>query len=296
MLKQMEYFIAVVDTMSFTKAAEQCYISQSAISQQIHALEETLGVRLLNRKKRSFSITPAGDYFYHRAKDILAQVEEICKETKEIEEDEATLRIGYLRGYSGKEVREAIIEFSSLYPDIRVSLIRGNHEELYNDIKSGKASLVISDQRRVFHEDYVNFHLLHVDCYVDVSVQHPLANQTTIDVEDLTSTSCILVASQEQQEIEQEFYENILGIKSKFIFVNDMEEAEVLVSINRGILPMEKIHKRNDKQDNIVTKPLYKNGKQLQRNYCAFWQKKYTNYYIEEFVDILRKKMRLQSE
>lgn len=296
MFKQMEYFIAVVDTMSFTKAAEQCYISQSAISQQIQALEETLGVHLLNRKKRSFSITPAGDYFYHHAKDILAQVEEICKETKEIEEDEAVLRIGYLRGYSGKELREAIIEFSRLYPDIRVSLARGNHEELYNDIKSGKASLVISDQRRVFHEDYVNFHLLHVDCYIDVSIQHPLAQQAIIDVEDLTSTSCILVASQEQQAIEQEFYENILGIKSKFIFVNDMEEAELLVSINRGVLPREKINRRNDKQNNIITKPLYKNGKQLQRNYCAFWQKKYTNYYIEEFAELLREKMRMQHE
>ena len=288
----MEYFIAVVENMSFTKAAAQCFISQSAISQQIHALEEEIGVTLLNRKKRSFSITPAGEYFYRHAKEVVAHVEDVCKKTKEIEEDEMVLTIGYLRGYEGKEVREAIIEFSKRYPEVKVSLLRGNHEELYHDIKSGKASLVISDQRRVFHEDYLNFHLLHVDVYVELSLHHPLAKQERIDVEDLSAYSCILVASKEQQEIEQEFYEHILGIKSTFVFVNDIEEAKLLVSINRGVLPMEKMDVGDGEQADTLSKALYKNGNPLQRNYCAFWPKKCTNNYIEAFADILRKKMR----
>lgn len=47
LLRQMKYFSAVVDCNSFTEAAEQCYISQSAISQQIQALERNLGVLLI---------------------------------------------------------------------------------------------------------------------------------------------------------------------------------------------------------------------------------------------------------
>lgn len=54
LLKYMTYFIAVVDAGSFTKAAEECYISQSAISQQIKALEKELGVDLIKREHRSF--------------------------------------------------------------------------------------------------------------------------------------------------------------------------------------------------------------------------------------------------
>ena len=50
MLKQLRYFQAVVECGSFTEAAEQCYISQSAISQQISALEQELGVSLLKRE------------------------------------------------------------------------------------------------------------------------------------------------------------------------------------------------------------------------------------------------------
>lgn len=288
----MQYFIAVVETNSFTKAAEQCYISQSAISQQIKALEETIGVFLLNRRKRSFTLTPAGEYFYHQAKEVLEHVTRICDKTKDIGEEDETLHIGYLRGYTGKELMETIKEFSQLYPDVLVHLSKGNHEELYDDLKTGKANLVMSDQRRAFHEDYVNYHLLHVDCYVEVSIDNPLSKKAVIDVSDLTDSTCILVASAEQREIEQEFYEHILGIKSKFIFVNDMEDAKVMVAINQGVLPIEKTNVSLIEEQGIVIKPLYHKQKQLQRNYCAFWKKEASNYYIEEFSDLLRKKMR----
>ena len=54
LLRQMEYFVAVIDCNSFTEAAEQCYISQSAISQQIQSLERELGVELIHRENRRF--------------------------------------------------------------------------------------------------------------------------------------------------------------------------------------------------------------------------------------------------
>ena len=58
LLRQMKYFVAVVECSSFTEAAEQCYISQSAISQQIQSLERELGVELIRRQNRHFTITP----------------------------------------------------------------------------------------------------------------------------------------------------------------------------------------------------------------------------------------------
>ena len=67
MLKQIKYFHAVVRLGSFSEAAEQCYISQSAISQQIQALERELGVKLLKRENRHFSLTPAGEHFYRQS-------------------------------------------------------------------------------------------------------------------------------------------------------------------------------------------------------------------------------------
>lgn len=287
----MQYFIAVVETQSFTKAAEECYISQSAISQQIKALEDEMNVQLLIRHKRSFSLTPAGDYFYKHCKEILQDVDDLCQKTKEIEEDENILNIGYLRGYPGKELRESILEFSLLYPHVAINLKRGNHEELYNYLISGEASLVVSDQRRAFHDDYVNYHLLHMDCYIEISKSDPLSQKESVDVQDLKKQTCILVASKEQQEIEQEFYENIIGLKCRYMFADDIEEARLLVAINRGFMPIEHTRKHQSQQ-HLKIIPLQRNHKQLQRNYCAFWKKDRTNYYIEEFAEILRNKLR----
>ena len=292
MFKQMQYFITVVETQSFTKAADECYISQSAISQQIKALEDDLDVKLLIRNKRSFTLTPSGEYFYQHCKSILEEVDILRQKTKEIEEDDNVLKIGYLRGYPGKELKKAMLEFSSLYPHVSIDLKRGNHEELYNYLINGQVSLVVSDQRRAFHEDYVNYHLLNMECYVEIALNHTLSKNEYLDVQDLKKETCILVATKEQQEIEREFYENIIGLKCHYLFANDIEEARLLVAINRGFMPIEHAQKPNTKQENIKIIPLQRNHKQLQRNYCAFWKKNKGHYYIEEFAQILRNKMR----
>ena len=63
-LRQMQYFVSIIDNNSFSIAAEENYISQSAISQQIQALEKELGYNLLIRKNRKFELTVAGEYYY----------------------------------------------------------------------------------------------------------------------------------------------------------------------------------------------------------------------------------------
>lgn len=76
LLRQMKYFATIVDYNSFAEAAEQCYISQSAISQQMQSLEKELGVKLIRRGNRKFSLTPAGEYFYNRCKTVLDDLSE----------------------------------------------------------------------------------------------------------------------------------------------------------------------------------------------------------------------------
>ena len=75
MLKQIRYFQAVVRNNSFSEAAEECFISQSAISQQIQALERELGFALLERKNRKINLTSAGDYFYKNSQVLMADYE-----------------------------------------------------------------------------------------------------------------------------------------------------------------------------------------------------------------------------
>ena len=76
-IRNLEYFIKVVDTNSFTKAADDLFISQSAISQQIKALEDELCFPLMIRNRKGFELTQAGKYLYIEGKNIIANIKEI---------------------------------------------------------------------------------------------------------------------------------------------------------------------------------------------------------------------------
>ena len=121
LLKQMKYFISVVECNSFTEAAEQCYISQSAISQQIKALEQELGVDLIKRNNRQFTLTPAGEYFYRHGVELVSEIDNLKRETvRRGQDQELSLKIGYLRCYGAKELHHAIAKFSKTYSELSI--------------------------------------------------------------------------------------------------------------------------------------------------------------------------------
>lgn len=290
LFRQMRYFTAVVDCNSFTKAAEQCYISQSAISQQIRTLENELGVELIHRENRKFSLTAAGEYFYNQSKGILEEVETIRKETIRLGQDqELQLRIGYLRCYSGQELYQAVAEFSRLYPEVSISIVNGTHEELYDLLRFGGADLILNDQRRAFSDQYVNYQLLQCRCFAEVSVRSSLSGRTAVELDELKRMTCILISSREQQNTEENYFKNTLGFGGKFLFAENLEEGRLMVTGNRGFLPVESVGTLPPAGPAIRRLSIVQNGEPLRRNYCMFWLKERRNYYIEEFAGILRK-------
>ena len=290
LFRQMKYFISVVECSSFTEAAEQCYISQSAISQQIRSLEKELGVELIHRENRRFTLTPAGEYFYEQSKGILNEVEDIRRETFRIGKDkEMELKIGYLRCYSGQELHQAVAEFSRLYPEVSIHIVNGTHEELYDLLRFGGADLVLTDQRRAFSDKYANFQLLKCGCYAELSVRSPLAKQESVTMEELKRQACILISSREQQNIEEDYYKNTLGFGGRFLFAENLEEGRLMVAGNRGFLPVERVGTLPPCGTGVKRLPVMEQGQQLKRNYCLFWVKENASYYIEEFAEILRK-------
>lgn len=290
LLKQLEYFIAVVDHHSFTKAAEECHISQSAVSQHIKNLENELGVDLMKREKRTFTLTPAGEYFYRHGKGLLKEFDGLAEETKRRgEDDELTLRIGYLKGYGAIELHEAVALFTDTYPEVTISIVSGTHEELYQYLLKGKVDVLMSDQRRAFNEDYYNYELLLADCYAEISKKHPLSQQDTLTLDEIKKVSCILISSKTQREVEKDYYQQALHFSNNFLFAETLEEGRLLVVNNRGLMPIEAMGTLTRVSPGIKRIPLYYKDKPVQRKFCAFWPKDKTNYYIEEFVELLRK-------
>lgn len=199
MLRQIQYFQAVVRNGSFSRAAEECHISQSAISQQVQALERELGFLLLERKNRKFTLTPAGAYFYQKSLILVADYERICRESIRIARGKnACLRVGYLRSYSGREFYRAVEQFAQKYPDVELEIHHGNHEELYRMLQEEQVDLALNDQRRVFSDTFANLILTTADSAVELSAHSPLAALKEIEPGELKNLPCILVASKEQ--------------------------------------------------------------------------------------------------
>lgn len=287
LLKQMKYFVTVVDCHSFTEAAELCFISQSAISQQIRLLEEELGVELLKREKRKFTLTPAGDYFYRHAISILDEIERVQSETKQIGEyDDAKLKIGILKNFGGHQLREGIAKFSETYPEVTLDIVNGTHEELYDLLRFGEADMVLNDHRRAFSDLYVNYHLVTSQCYVEISIKHELSSREYLTLEDLKRLSCILITSSNQAEHESDYYQNTLGYGGNFIYAQDLETARIMIAGNRGFMPIDDFT-NDDYFKTIKRIPLYRDGKQLERDYCLFWKVENSGYYVEELASIL---------
>ena len=143
MLKQLKYFQSVVRLGSFSAVAEENFISQSAISQQVQSLEHELGFALLVRRNRSFSLTPAGEYFYRKSLLLTADCDRMWAEA-------ASLKIGYLRTYAGGEFHRALAAFSARYPDVSVSIAYGSHGELCDMLSEDRVEITLNDQRRLF--------------------------------------------------------------------------------------------------------------------------------------------------
>lgn len=272
-----------------SQAAEENFISQSAISQQVQALERELGFKLLERKNRTFTMTPAGEYFYQKSLILTADYERMCAEAAKISKgDQASLKIGYLRCYTGAEFHRAVELFSEKYSDVEVSVVYGNHEELYRLLCSGEADLVLNDQRRAFSEEYVNLILTTCRSFIEVSAHSPLTQVEGITPKELKNIPCILVASEQERETEKEYYHDVVGFRGEFLYADNLEEARLMVIGRKGFLPMEGTGKATLVGNSIVRVPLIRGGDPILRNYCAFWKKDNSGYYVEEFAKLLK--------
>ena len=286
-LRQIEYLQAVIENGNFYQAAEQCHVSQSAISQQIKKLEEELDVKLLERHNRTFSLTPAGVYFYQKSVVILSDCKQMIRDTKRIaNKNHKELRIGYYKGYSGNELSDAIASFSENHPTIDIQIMVGSHEEIYHAMENDTIDLGINDQRRAFSDAYQNILLTESTLAIEISQKNPLSKLNQIEINDLKNTPCILVINDRAQKEEQNYYQEIIGIKSPFLFASSIQEARLKYLTGQGYMPIDVL--ASNSQSTYI--PLVRNKEKIKKNYCVFYRKDHTSKEIEEFTSLLKAK------
>ncbi len=295
LLRQMKYYKAVVDHKNFYDAAEACNISQSAISQQIKALEDELGVLLLRRHNRTFSLTEAGELFYRKSTIILSDVNVLLSDIRrQVQHKDESLRIGYPVNFADEQIINSVSVFKKRYPDAVLELESGNHERLYELLKTGKVDIVINDQRRAFSDDYLNIELTAFPLSVEISMYHPYATLDVVEIEDLKNFPCILIADKSQEDTEFTYYHDIIGFVGDFVFARNLNEARLMVTSGKGIMPVEGRVTVPNISSTVKRLSLLKNGQIINRKYCAFSKKSPTGYNVLEFIEELKKQFQNQ--
>jgi DNA-binding transcriptional LysR family regulator len=122
-LRHLRCLVAIVDSGSFTDAAMELGISQAAVSRNLIALEQVLGVRLLHRTSRSVTPTTAGVHALAQARQVLAAADNLVAEATT---GHTRLRIGHAWAAMGRHTREFQRCWADRYPDVELQLIRSN--------------------------------------------------------------------------------------------------------------------------------------------------------------------------
>ena len=286
LLKQLEYFVSVVEHNSFTQAAYENYVSQSAISQQIKSLEASLGVPLMIREKRSFHLTPAGEYLYRNGKQLMTRVKNLQDETVRVGKNERKyLRIGYLNRYSGIALQQALMRTTKRYRDLDVRMYSGSHSELNQMLDDNLVDIIFNDYWQIkSDDDYVAYSISKATVIAEVPKGY--TTEGSVELKELLDLPLILVCHDDQRLDEEENYRKSMGFLGSFLQVKNLEEARFLVGAGQGILLVDRFKYLVDTIPGIERKCILNNGKPIEKDYYFYVSSQNPNTYAEAFKDI----------
>lgn len=227
-LQQILYFQRVARSGSFTKAARACFVSQTAISRQICALEEELHVTLLERDTAHVKLTLAGEYFFQQVNELTARLEEVVTRTQTIAQEQQTrLTLGIPTILEQHAISQLLRQYHSLHPEVQLSTVAGSRH-----------LLVAMDFDLPDLEGLDSIILQQVHATWLLPTGHPLAGAEKIAPQQLQGETLILTQEDPRgntEELLRQYY-NQLGLKGNpVLHTRTLEELFLLASAGVGI-------------------------------------------------------------
>jgi len=191
-LRQLELFAALPHFPTLSAAAAHLHISESALSQAITSLENAVGEQLcVRRKARGLTLTPTGQDFARRARQIVAETHELVLGAGREQELQGPVRLGCYSSFATNVVPELLEGFPKRHPGVTIEIMVGTNEELLSALEAGRldvalvydVSLPVGYRRRRIYATELEAHL---------HPEHPLAAHATVDLAELADEPYIL--------------------------------------------------------------------------------------------------------
>jgi hypothetical protein len=175
-LQQLRYFCAVADTNSFSRAAEQCHVSQPSLSQQILKLEDELGARLFDRLGRSVRLTELGKAFLPRARSVLHELAAAKGDVVERQQSiGGPLTIGVIPTVAPYVLPPLLASFSRKFPQVELTVAEEITPILLDRLRAGSIDLAVL-ALPIRGNDFESFPLLTERLFAALPKQHKLVD------------------------------------------------------------------------------------------------------------------------
>jgi len=285
-IKQLTYFITIVEEGTITHAASKLHMAQPPLSTQLKLLEEELGTKLLERGARKIKLTDAGEILYKRAKHIVEITNSTAKEIEEFRKGiQGTLRLGTISSSGTVLLSNRIIDFNKKYPNIKFEIHEGNTYELIEKINSGIIEVGIV--RTPFNSQNLECLFLEFEPMVAVmSCDYKFkSDRDEITLDDLKDMSLIIYRRFEKMLLSE--FQN-LGFEPNIFCINDDARTTILwarAGLGIGIVPKSAIN--FEFMDNIKYKVINKDT--LRTQISAIWIKeRYLSIAAKRFLEFFK--------
>lgn len=285
-LRHLRSFVYVAETKSFSIAATRCFVTQSAISQHIKALEDELACKLLIRTSHSIKLTESGEALLPRAKDILKQTDD-CKEHINALNNCMTgeLRIG-VGSFIAPYVRMAALIFMERYPNVRINADFTKAHILNKTLRAHMIDIAFTMNTAYNHEGIESQPCIPFNVYVIMRETHPLARLQKVSYEDLLMHPVVMpdVGERVFETCQQYIQRDLFKLNIKCV-ISDPDEALASVEETKYVTFMPKLYLRN--HPTLVARPIVGLEQQLMSN--AHWMRDVpVKRSAQIFLDIIR--------
>jgi len=290
----MRYFVTVTETGSFTAASKHLGIAQPAISMALTKLESELGTELINRSKRKFELTYAGEVFLDHCKNILNTTDNAINQVREINNlEQGSIKIAAPTLFASVWMADLISEFQHKHPKLVLELKTGNSAQLTKLIENNQQDFVIVHERDL--NSKLESTLLYEDeIYVQMSEDHPLANSQHIPIKLLMQhPMCRPLDSVIVDRFLEQIY-NSKNLRPNIALSTNLQSLIYASIVNNKHICIGG-SKMRASMSNIVSLPI-EGGPYKFKLYAAWQKNRYTSKASEKFLDFLRSKVEDHSQ
>ncbi|MEO1433255.1 MAG: LysR family transcriptional regulator [Cyanobacteria bacterium J06633_8] len=230
-LSQLRYFLAIVETQGFTKAAELLFVSQPSLSAGIKKLEQELGVTLFERGGRRATLTPAGKIFLEKAGNIIGEYQSALNTLQDFQQH-PTLRLGVVCTLRISVISSLVSAFRFLHPNITIELKDSYVNNLNNLLEQGEVDLILTVLDRDENSDS-SVKLFQQQLLLAVPSIHPFAQKKEINISELDGQPYIERVNCEFWRKNPLVYKSA-GVNTQTVYLANQEEW-VIYLIQQGL-------------------------------------------------------------